>query len=99
MIKENVENYEVIPIGKRILIKPVEKVEQTNSGIILPDSQVQQKPQGTVIAAGPDVEGIKTGDFIQWVIGMSVDDKEFIHKGERHILLHTDAVVCKLKHV
>tara|TARA_R110002020_G_scaffold44308_1_gene127918 strand:- start:392 stop:691 length:300 start_codon:yes stop_codon:yes gene_type:complete len=99
MIKENIENYKVIPIGKRILLKPVEVVAETSSGIILPDSQVQQKPQGTVIAAGPDVEGIKVGDFVQWIINMSLEDKEFIHQGERHILLHTDAVVCKLEYV
>ena len=99
MIKENIENYEVIPIGKRILIKPVKVVEKTISGIILPESQAQQKPQGTVVAVGPKVEGIDKEDFIQWVIGMSVDDKEFTHNGERHILLHQDAVVCKLKNV
>tara|TARA_R100000900_G_scaffold47181_2_gene37876 strand:+ start:1417 stop:1716 length:300 start_codon:yes stop_codon:yes gene_type:complete len=99
MIKENVKSYKVIPIGKRILLKPVEVVEETVSGIILPESQVQQKPQGTVISVGPDVKEIKEGDFVQWVIGMSVDDKEFIHEGERHILLHQDAIVCKLQDV
>ena len=99
MIKENVKNYKVIPIGKRVLVKPVEVVAETSSGIILPDSQVQQKPQGTVIAIGPDVENIEVGDFIQWVINMSIDDKEFIHEGERHILLTQDAIVCKLEDV
>ena len=29
MIKENVKSYKVIPIGKRILLKPVEVVEET----------------------------------------------------------------------
>jgi len=99
MIKENVKSYKVIPIGKRILLKPVEVVAETTTGIILPESQVQQKPQGTVVAVGPDVKEIEVGDFVQWVIGMSVDDKEFIHEGERHILLHQDAIVCKLQDV
>ena len=100
MIKENVKNYKVIPIGKRVLVKPVEKVEQTNSGIILPDSQVQQKPQGTIVARGPEVDKeLQIGDFVQWIINMSVDDKEFIHNGERHILLTQDAIVCKLENV
>ena len=98
MIKENIENYRVIPIGKRVLVKPVEKVEQTNSGIILPDSQVQQKPQGTIVARGPEVhKELQVGDFIQWSMNMSTDDKEFIHEGERHILVFQDAIICKLK--
>jgi chaperonin GroES len=100
MIKENIENYKVIPIGKRILVKPVEKVEETKSGIILPDSQVQQKPQGTIVARGPEVhKELQIGDFIQWSMNMSVDDKEFIHEGERHILVFQDAIICKLEHV
>jgi len=100
MIKENVKNYRVIPIGKRILVKPVEKVEQTSSGIILPDSQIQQKPQGTIVAIGPEVcEDLKIGDFIQWSLNMSTDDKEFIHEGELHILVFQDAIICKLEDV
>jgi chaperonin GroES len=98
MIKENVKNYKVIPIGKRVLIKPVEVVAETSSGIILPDSQVQQKPQGTIVARGPEVDKeLQIGDFVQWLINMTVDDKEFIHEGERHILLFQDAIICKLK--
>ena len=100
MIKENIENYKVIPIGKRILVKPVEVVAETSSGIILPDSQVQQKPQGTIVAIGPEVcEDLQIGDFIQWSLNMSTDDKEFIHKGERHILVFQDAIICKLENV
>ena len=100
MIKENVKNYKVIPIGKRVLVKPVEVVKETISGIYLPESQQQQKPQGTIVARGPEVhKELKVGDFIQWVINMSVDDKEFIHEGERHILLFQDAIICKLENV
>jgi hypothetical protein len=32
-------------------------------------------------------------------MNMSVDDKEFIHEGERHILVFQDAIICKLEHV
>ena len=100
MIKENVKNYKVIPIGKRVLVKPVEVIKETNSGIYLPESQQKQKPQGTIIARGPEVhKELQIGDFIQWVINMSVDDKEFIHEGERHILLYQDAIICKLENV
>ena len=100
MIKEHIKNYKVIPIGKRVLVKPVEVIAETTSGIILPDSQVQQKPQGTIIARGPEVvDDLQIGDFVQWIINMTVDDKEFMHEGERCILLTQDAVVCKLENV
>ena len=42
----------VIPIGKKILVKPVPKKEQTNSGIYLPEAQQQQIPQGTFVSKG-----------------------------------------------
>ena len=55
-------------------------------------------PQGTIVARGPEVDKeLQIGDFIQWIINMTVDDKEFIHEGERHILLFQDAIICKLK--
>jgi chaperonin GroES len=99
MIKENVKNYKVIPIGKRILVKPVKKVETTQSGIILPDSQVQQKPQGRIVSRGPEVcKDLNEGDFIQWSMANS-DDSEFMHEGEIHLLMHEGAVLCKLENV
>ena len=99
MIKENVKNYKVIPIGKRVLVKPVEKVEQTNSGIILPDSQVQQKPQGTIIARGPEVvDDLQIGDFVEWE-HMDTKGSEYIHEGETHIILFDQAIKVKLEDV
>ena len=41
------------PLGDRVVVKPVEREEQTKSGIYLPDT-VQEKPQeAIVIAVGP----------------------------------------------
>ena len=99
MIKENIQNFKVIPIGKRILVKPVEVVKETKSGIILPDSQVKRKPQGTIIARGPEVcKELTEGSFVQWLMATS-DENEFMHKGETHLLMHESNILCKLENV
>ncbi len=99
MIKENIQNFKVIPIGKRILVKPVEVVKETTSGIILPDSQIKRKPQGTIVARGPQVhEELNEGDFVQWLMSTS-DENEFLHEGETHLLMHESNVICKLENV
>ena len=37
------------PLGKRVLVKLVPKKDTTDTGIILPDSQVQDIPRGHII--------------------------------------------------
>ena len=90
----------VIPIGKQLLVKPIEKKETyKNTNIILAPEQVQQIPRGTVVAVGAKVnEEIKPGDFIQWVLEHR-DDREFEHDGEPHLLMSDHAIVCKLENV
>jgi co-chaperonin GroES (HSP10) len=46
---------QVIPIGKKVLVKPVERKTQTKGGIYLPESQQKQPPQGVIVARGEDV--------------------------------------------
>ena len=46
-----------------------------------------------------DVKTISKATSERWKKVKSGDDKEFIHEGERHILLTQDAVVCKLEDV
>ncbi len=42
------------PLGDKIVIKPTTKEEVTKSGIVLPDTADQERPeQGEVIAVGP----------------------------------------------
>ena len=89
----------VIPIGKKILVKPVPKKEQTNSGIYLPEAQQQQIPQGTIVSkGGSSLEELSIGDFVQWNIEMS-DGQEFIHEGEMHLLMSDTCIVAKLEDV
>ena len=43
----------LIPLGDRIVIKPVVQEEVLASGIVIPDTAKEKPQQGQVIAAGP----------------------------------------------
>jgi co-chaperonin GroES (HSP10) len=89
----------VIPVGHNLLIKPVPVKETTASGILLPSSQIQQIPKGTVIAKGGKVsDEFNEGDHVQWVLEHT-NAKEFEHDGEKHLLLAESGVVCKISHL
>lgn len=45
---------EIKPLADRVVVAPLAKHESTASGILIPDSAKQDKPeQGTVVAVGP----------------------------------------------
>lgn len=56
----------VAPLGNRVLIEPVSVENQTDSGIIIPDTIDKEKPeQGKVIAVGDGDEiNVKVGDTV-----------------------------------
>ena len=41
------------PLGDRIVVKPLEAVEKTKGGILLPDTAKEKPQEGKVIAVGP----------------------------------------------
>ncbi len=53
------------PIGERALVKPVEREEQTASGIVLPDT-AKEKPQTAKVVAIGDSEEVRVseGDLV-----------------------------------
>jgi chaperonin GroES len=41
------------PLGERVLVRPLEKLEKSVSGIVIPDTAAKEKPQeGEVLAVG-----------------------------------------------
>lgn len=45
---------QIKPLGDRVLLKPISQEEKTESGIIIPDTAKEKKPQeGEVLAVGP----------------------------------------------
>ncbi|MSP14153.1 MAG: co-chaperone GroES [Chloroflexi bacterium] len=50
------------PLGDRVIVEPMEKDEQTASGIFLPETAKEKPQEGRILAAGPgrwDEEGKK----------------------------------------
>ena len=88
------------PIGERVVIKPMQKEEKTQSGILLPDSAQEKPIEGEVVAVGPgriNEKGervpleVKVGDVVVFAkfIGTHVkqDGVDYlIVNGERDIL-------------
>ena len=55
------------PLDDRVLVKPVESEEKTQSGIFLPDTAREKSQQGTVVAVGTDEDlqqKVKVGDRV-----------------------------------
>ena len=88
------------PIGERVVIKPMQKEEKTQSGILLPDSAQEKPIEGEVVAVGPgriNEKGervpleVKVGDVVVFAkfIGTNVkqDGVDYlIVNGKRDIL-------------
>jgi len=42
-----------VPLGERVIIKPIEQEQQTKGGIYLPDTAKEKPQEGEVVAIGP----------------------------------------------
>jgi len=51
------------PLADRVVVKPLEADEQTEGGIILPDTAKEKPQKGTIEAVGPGKKS-ETGDVI-----------------------------------
>ncbi len=90
------------PLGDRVLVKPVEREEQTRSGIFLPDT-AQEKPQeGRVVAVGP---GRRNDEGNRIELDVQVDDivlyakyggTEIKEEGEEYLLLAERDILAKV---
>lgn len=52
------------PLGKRVLVKRVEEVNTTSSGIIIPDSAQEKPSSGEVVAVSKEVQTLKEGNTV-----------------------------------
>ena len=88
------------PLADNIVIKPKKKEEKTDSGILLPDSAGESKPErGEVVAVGPGKRNedgkrmepeVKKGDEVIFTkFGpneIKIDDEEYLIAREENIL-------------
>lgn len=79
------ENFK--PIGKKILVKPIEAEIKTSGGLYLAPSAETFCSRASVMAAGPKCEQVKIGDtvYLRKHSG-SLTDEEYIIISEDEIL-------------
>jgi len=81
-------------LAGKILVKPQEAEEKTQSGIIIPDSAKEKPQQGTVVLVGADKKDepmeIKVGDVV--VYGkysgteLNIDDDDYLLMSQSDVL-------------
>ena len=89
----------LVPLGDRIVIKPIVQEEVLASGIVIPDTAKEKPQQGEVVAVGPgrlDENGkrvpmeVKVGDRILYAKysgqEVKVDQEEYIVLAEKDVL-------------
>jgi len=88
------------PLSDHVLIEPIKKIEQTKTGILLPDTGDKERPeQGKVIAVGPGKKTndgkiisleVKPGDVVLFTKygpnEVKVEDKEYLIAKEEDVL-------------
>lgn len=58
----------ITPILDRIIVKPDEAKEKTDTGIYIPDTAKEKPLSGTVVAVGTGIYAIQTGKLIPMTI-------------------------------
>lgn len=80
-------------VGEKLIVKPLE-IEQTESGIIIPDSAKKNPFIGTVVAIGNKIpeeyRGITVGSRVWWIPSagsyFEYEDKGFMMINPEHII-------------
>jgi len=84
------------PLGENILVKLIKKDKITKSGIVLPDTADQDRPQeGKVIEVGDDKK-IKVKKN-QTVIFAKYSGTEIKINGEEHLILKNEDILAVVK--
>jgi chaperonin GroES len=78
------------PLADRVAMVREEAATQTTSGIYLPDNAKEKPVLAKVVAVGPDVKGVKTGDKVVYkeysTTELKVDGTEYLLVKEEDIL-------------
>lgn len=78
------------PLANRVLVQRKEEANTTASGIIIPDNAKEKPLSATVIAVGPEAEGIKEGDTV--VFG-KYSGTEIAIDGQEYLILTSEDIL------
>lgn len=91
----------LVPLGDRLVVKPIEQEQTTASGIVLPESAKEKPQRGKVVAAGPG----RLEDGERQPMDVAIDDivvfdkwsgKEFKIDDIKYLILNEGDVLAKL---
>jgi chaperonin GroES len=97
-----VTKVQLVPLGERIVIKPMEQEQQTKGGIYLPDTAKEKPQEGEVVAVGP---GRMTDDGKRIALEVAVGDKviyskyagtEYKDGEEEYLILRESDILAKI---
>jgi chaperonin GroES len=97
-----VTKVQLVPLGERIVIKPMEQEQQTKGGIYLPDTAKEKPQEGEVVAVGP---GRMTDDGKRIAMEVAVGDKviyskyagtEYKDGDEEYLILRESDILAKV---
>ncbi|HSC50806.1 MAG TPA: co-chaperone GroES [Gaiellaceae bacterium] len=79
------------PLGDRLIVEVLEEEQETESGIVLPDTAKEKPQRGRVLAVGPGLRG-KQGELIRMDVAEG-DEVVFSKYGGTEIRIGTDDVL------
>ena len=98
----NITAASFIPMGDRVVVKPLERDQMTRSGIVLPDTAKEKPQEGEVFAVGPgrvNDEGkrlpmeLKQGDRVLFA---KYAGTEFKLNDTDHLIFRESDILAKL---
>ncbi len=86
----------IIPIGEKVLLEPIEKETKTTGGIYIPESAQKEKKEGIIKSVGTYIDGralpVRVGDRV--VYG-GYSSEEFEHQGKKYFLIDIKDILAK----
>jgi len=79
------------PLGERVLLKPIEGVEKTASGLYIPDNAKEKPSEAEVVGVGSKVESLKEGDKVLYG---KYSGTEITHGGEKFLIMKEEDVLA-----
>jgi chaperonin GroES len=94
---------QIMPLGDRVLVKPLDAEDKTKGGIILPDTAKEKPQEGKVVAVGKGKiadDGklvaleVKTGDKVLYG---KYSGTEIKFNGEDHLIVREEDILAIIK--
>ncbi len=97
-----VTSVKFVPLGERVVVKPIEQEQTTKGGIFLPDTAKEKPQEGEVVAVGP---GRVTDDGSRLPMELGVGDRviyskfagtEYKEGDEDYLIMRESDVLAKI---